>query len=128
MTRRAYLYFVVTIILGAILGGAGAYYWLWSTGRLQHRGFNKERAVARLKRNLNLSKDQAQQVGRIFDEASQKVREVQKQVDPQFEAIHQETRARIRQLLNPDQAKKFDDLIRAIDARHRRTGPPPPPR
>jgi Spy/CpxP family protein refolding chaperone len=128
MTRRAYVYFMVTIILGAILGGLGIYYWLWSTGRLQHHGgFNKDRAVAHLKKDLNLTDDQAQQVGRIFDEASQKVRDLQKQIDPQFEAIHQETRARIRQVLNPDQAKKFDELVRAMDARHRRGGSPSPP-
>jgi Spy/CpxP family protein refolding chaperone len=128
MTRRVYFYFAATIVLGAILGGAGVYYFLWNTGRLQHHGgFNKERAVAHLKRDLNLSDAQAQQVGQIFDDASGKVRDLQKQMDPQFEAIHQETRARIRQVLNPDQAKKFDDMVRAIDARHRRPGAPPPP-
>jgi len=128
MTRRVYFYFVATIVLGAILGGAGAYYFLWNTGRLQrHGGFNRERAVAHLKRDLNLSDAQAQQVGQIFDDSSAKVRDLQKQMEPQFEVIHQETRARIRQVLNPDQAKKFDDMVRAIDARHRRQGAPPPP-
>ncbi len=118
----------MTIILGAVLGGVGAYYFLWSTGRLQHHeGFNKDRAVAHLKKNLNLSDAQVQQVGQIFDEASQKVKDLQKQIDPQFQAIHLETRARIRQILNPDQAKKFDEFVRAIDARHKREGPPPPP-
>ena len=59
---------------------------------------------------------------------SQKVKDLQKQIDPQFQAIHQETRARIRQILDPDQAKKFDEFVRAIDERHKRRGPPPPPR
>src|SRR5271157_1796694 len=130
MTRRVYLYFVVTIILGAVLGGAGVYYFLWNTGRLQHHdGFNKDRAVAHLKKELNLSDAQTQQVGQIFDESSQKVKDLQKQMDAQFQSIHQETRAHIRQILNPDQAKKFDEHMRAIDERHRqRGGPPPPPR
>jgi len=128
MTRRVYLYFFVTIILGAILGGVGVYYFLWYTGRLQRpRGFNKDRAVAHLKKDLNLSDAQAQQVGQIFDESSQKNRDLQKQIDPQFQAIHLETRARIRQILNPDQQKKFDEFVRAIDERHKRHGPPPPP-
>ena len=128
MTRRVYLYFVATIILGAILGGVGVYYFLWDTGRIvRHGGFNREHAVAHLKKELTLSDTQAQQLGQIFDEASQKVRDLQKQMDPQFEAIHQETRARIRQILNPDQAKRFDEFVRAIDARHRRRPPPPAP-
>ena len=107
MTRRVYLYFVATIVLGAILGGVGVYYFLWYTGRLQHRmASNKDRAVAHLKKELNLSDAQTQQVGQIFDETSQKMRDLQKQIDPQFQAIHMETRARIRQILNPDQAEK----------------------
>jgi len=128
MTRRVYLYFSMTIILGAILGGAGTYYFLWSTGRLQHHeGFRKTRALEHLKKNLSLSDTQIQQISQIFDESMQKVDDLQKQINPQFEAIHQDTRARIRQVLNPEQAKKFDEMIRAIDARHRRQGSPPPP-
>ena len=128
MTRRVYLYFVVTIVLGAILGGVGVYYFLWYTGRIQHpHGFNKDRAVAHLKKDLNLSDAQTQQVGRIFDDSMQKMQDLQKQLDPQFQALHQETRARIRQILNPDQAKKFDELVRSIDERRKRRGSPPPP-
>jgi Spy/CpxP family protein refolding chaperone len=126
MTRRVYLYFVATIVLGAVLGGAGTYYFLWSTGRLTRPGgFHKETAVAHLKKVLNLTDAQTQQLGQIFDQSSQKVGDLHKQTDPQFEAIHQETRAHIRQILNPDQAKTFDDYVRAIDERHKRRSPPP---
>jgi len=127
MTRRVYLYFIVTITLGAILGGVGVYYFLWYTGRLQHTRFNKDHAVAHLKKVLNLSDVQTQQLGQIFDESSQKTRDLQKQIDPQFQAIYLEGRAHIRQTLNPDQAKKFDDWVRQIDERRRRRGPSPPP-
>lgn len=128
MSRRVYLYFVVTFVLGAVLGGSGVYYFFWHTGRLHTPGgFNKDRAVAHLKKDLNLTDAQVQQIGQIFDETSQKVRDLQKQIDPQFEAIHQETRARIRKVLDPEQAKKFDELVRAVDERHKRRGPTPPP-
>jgi len=126
MTRRVYLYFIVTIILGAVLGGVGTYYFLWTTGRLTRPGgFHKPSAVANLKKVLNLTDAQTQQLSHIFDESSQKVQDLHKQTDPQFEAIHQETRALIRQILNPDQAKTFDDYVRAIDERHKRRSPPP---
>jgi len=126
MSRRAYLYFLATIVLGAVLGGSGVYYYLWQSGRVQHP-FNKEHAVAHLQKSLNLTDAQVKQVSQILDESSQKVRDLQRQIDPQFAAIHQETRARIRQILTPEQSQKFDELIRAVDARHRRRGPPPPP-
>lgn len=130
MTRRAYIYFFVTIILGAILGGAGVYYYLWNSGRLQRpHGFNPEHAVAHLKKDLNLNDDQVRQLRQIFEESGQKTRDLQKQIDPQFQAIHMDTRAHIRQILNPDQQKKFDEMVRAIDQRHRQHGDSmPPPR
>jgi Spy/CpxP family protein refolding chaperone len=128
MTRRAYLYFTLTIVLGAVLGGAGVYYYLWHSGRLQHPGgFNKARAEAHLKKDLNLSADQMQLLDQIFDEGSKRIDDLQRQTDPQFQAIHMETRARIRQILNPEQAKKFDELVKEMDERRKRHGPPPPP-
>jgi Spy/CpxP family protein refolding chaperone len=125
MTRRVYLYFAVTFLLGIILGGVGVYYFGWSTGRW-HRGLNKDRAVARLKKALDLSDAQVQQVSQIFDETSQKMRDLQKQIDPQFRGLREEARNRIRQILNPEQVKKFDELMKRMDERRRRHGPPPP--
>ena len=125
MNRRVYLYFALTFLLGSILGGAALYYYGWSTGRW-HRGFNKDHAVARLKKALDLSDAQVQQVSQIFDETSQKMRDLQKQIDPQFRGLREEARNRIRQILNPEQVKKFDELVKQIDERHRRHGPPPP--
>jgi len=127
MTRRVYVYFVITFLLGAVVGGSATYYGLWSRGRLQRHGFNKQHAMDHLTRELNLSGPQVQQVSSILDEAMQRTSALQKQLGPQFDAIHQETRAKIRQLLNPDQAAKFDAFVKAMDERHRREGPPPPP-
>ena len=126
MTRRVYLYFTLTFVLGIILGSGGEYYFMWSTGRMSHRGFNKDRAVAHFKKELNLSADQVQQISGIFDDTSQKVRELQKQTEPQFQALHQDTRGRIRQILNPDQVTKFDALMTQVDERHKRHPGPPP--
>jgi Spy/CpxP family protein refolding chaperone len=131
MTRRVYLYFFITFILGAVIGGVGLYYYLWNSGHIQRpHGFNREHAINHLKQELNLNDSQVQKLGAIFDESERKMRDLQKQVDPQFQALHQETRAHIREILDPEQAKKFDESVKAIDARHRQhppQGPPPPP-
>ncbi len=127
MTRRVYLYFTVTFVLGVALGGLGVYSFYSSSGRIAHHGFNKERAVSHLKKDLNLSDTQVQQLNQIFDDAAQKIRLIQKQMDPQFQALRQENRNRIRQILNPDQVPKFDDLVRQSDERHRRRQASPPP-
>ena len=52
MSRRAYLYFALTFLLGAIVGGSCVYYYAWSTGHWR-RPFNRQNYVRRLKAELN---------------------------------------------------------------------------
>jgi Spy/CpxP family protein refolding chaperone len=118
MSRKVYLYFALTFALGVIIGGCGVYYFAWYTGHW-HRGFNKERVVHHLQKELNLSPSQIQQVNQIFDDAGNKYRDMQNKTAPQFEAIRQETRDRIRQILNPEQISKFDQLVRHADERRK---------
>ncbi len=117
MTRRVYLYFAATFILGAIIGGAAVYYYAWNTGHW-HRGFNRDRAIQHLREELELSPSQVQQVTQIFDDEMKKYSDLQKQVEPQFTTIREETRNRIRQLLTPQQLSKFNEFVRRLDERH----------
>jgi Spy/CpxP family protein refolding chaperone len=123
MTRRAYLYFALTFLLGVIVGGVGVFYYTWHTGHW-HRGFSRERVVRHLKRELNLTDAQVQQLNQIMDDAGAKHRQLQQQVEPQFQALHEETQNRIRQILNPDQLQKFNEIVRQREERARQhTGP-----
>ena len=124
MTRRAYIYFSLTFLLGIVVGGVGVFYYVWHTGQW-HRAPSRERIVGHLKRELNLSDAQVQQIGQIMDEAAKKHQLLQQQVEPQFQALHKETRDRIRQILNPDQLQKFNELVRRHEEErpHRRNGP-----
>jgi hypothetical protein len=126
MTRRVYFYFVATFLLGAVLGGAGVFYYGWTSGHW-HRGFDRNRAVTRLKNNLGLDDNQVQQVQQILDDGFHRMRELQKQSEPQFQALREDTRNRIRAILNSEQVKKFDALVKEMDERRHRMGPPPPP-
>jgi Spy/CpxP family protein refolding chaperone len=123
MKGRVYLYFVLTFLLGIIAGGAGLFYYGWHTGHWR-RGFSKQRVVSHLQHELNLSDAQVQQVNQIIDDASQKYRQLRQQVDPQFQALHEDTDNRIRQILNPAQLEKFNALVRERQERtRRRKGP-----
>jgi len=119
MSRRAYLYFALTFLLGAIVGGTGVYYFAWSSGHWR-RPFNRQNYVHRLKAELNLSDSQLTQVEQILDGTTKKFRSAQQQADAQLNAIRQEARAGIRQILSPEQAQKFDELVRRWDERRRR--------
>jgi Spy/CpxP family protein refolding chaperone len=118
MTRRVYLYFAVTFLLGAIIGAAALFFYAWNTGHW-HRGFSRARLVEHLQRDLDLSPAQVQQINQILDDEAKKYGDLQKQVEPQFQAIREDTRDRIRQILNPPQTAKFNDLVRRWDERRR---------
>ncbi|MGO8734136.1 MAG: hypothetical protein ACLQVM_15290 [Terriglobia bacterium] len=118
MSRRAYLYFALTFLLGAIVGGISVYYYAWSTGHW-HRPFDRQGFVRRLKGELNLSDTQVPQLEQILEGSTKKVRSAQQQSDAQFNAIREETRNNIRQILSPQQTQKFDEFVRRLDERRR---------
>jgi Spy/CpxP family protein refolding chaperone len=119
MSRRAYLYFASTFLLGVIVGGTCFYYYAWSTGHW-HRPFSRGRFVSRLKGELNLSDTQVPQLEQIIDASTKESESAQRQADSQLNAIRQETRNRIRQILSPQQTQKFDELVRRWDERRKR--------
>lgn len=116
MTRRAYVYFVLTFLLGALVGGVGLFSYAWYAGRW-HQHLNPERILKHLKRELTLSDAQVQQLTPAVDDWVKKHDDLKAQVDPQFEALQEEFRNRVRQVLNPQQVEKFNSLVRQHDAR-----------
>ena len=122
MTRRAYLYFAVTFVLGVVVGGGGMFFYAWYTGHW-HRQFDKQQVVRHLTRELNLSEAQVRQVDQIFEDTAKRYSELHKQVDPQFDAIRAHTRDRIREVLRPEQLAKFNEMVRRSDERRKQRQP-----
>jgi hypothetical protein len=126
MSRRAYLYFMLTFFLGIVVGGVGVYAYGWYTGHWRPRG-RRHDVVEFLQRKLDLNASQTQQLKQIVDETRAKERQVQQQLEPQFVAIRQEARARTRAILNSQQMKTFDEMVKRWDEwRKKHPGPPPP--
>jgi hypothetical protein len=124
MSRRAYLYFILTFVLGLIVGGAATVFFGWRTGFIRPRRPDADHIVRFLKRELKLDDAQTTQVMQIVRDDQEKMRQVQQQMEPQFEVIRTEGRDRIRKVLNPDQLAKFNQLVNRIDARRKqRRGP-----
>jgi len=122
MTRRAYIYFVLTFLLGATAGGAGVFFYGWYGGHW-HRGFEKQRIVRRLSRELHLTDAQVKQLDQIVGDSMKRFMELRKQVDPQFDAAREETNNRIRQILSPEQLTKFNEMLRRLEERTKREKP-----
>lgn len=123
MTRRAYVYFVLTFVLGIIVGAAGVFYYGWYSGHWR-RDFDLNRVVDRMKRDLSLDESQVEKLRQILQESSRKRKELQQKNQPQFDAIHEDTRNQIRKILNPDQLTKFNEHVRLSDERMKKLRSP----
>ncbi len=123
MTRRAYLYFVLTFLLGVLMGGAGLMMYGWYSGHW-HRGFDKQRVIRRMTGDLGLTDAQVQQLTQILDEFGKKYQDLHAKTDPQFAALREERDNRVRQILNPEQLAKFNDMVRRFQERMKRQRPP----
>ncbi|PVZ30214.1 Spy/CpxP family protein refolding chaperone [Pseudomonas sp. CC120222-01a] len=78
---------------------------------------------------LDLSRDQRQQIGKLMGEQMQHRREIteryldklpaadQKAMKDELKASHDKTDSQVRALLKPDQQKKFDELQKEREAR-----------
>lgn len=118
MTRRVYIYFIVTFLLGVIVGGAGMcfYGWHWGhwPGHPERRGF-----VRFMARELKLSAPQVTQLDQIMDESRRKYDAARERLEPEFDAIRKETDNRIRQILTPEQLVRFNDMVRRFEERRK---------
>ena len=123
MKRRVYLYFILTFLLGAIAGAVGVTTFGWYRGYWR-RGPDRQRILRYLTRELTLSTDQAKQIDLILEDLTKKTRDLRTQVDPQFQALREESLKRTREVLSPEQRTKFDAMVRRHEERMKKRPPP----
>lgn len=116
MSRRIYVYFVLTFILGIIAGGAGVYYYAVRAG-LWRIAMDAPHVVARMKQDLNLDDSQVQKISAILEDYFRKRKDLDRQHAPEYDALRQQTRAQVRLVLNTDQLAKFNEHVRRTDER-----------
>jgi hypothetical protein len=120
-SRRAVVYLVLVFLLGFALGAlgmvwAGRHGWTYADSN-HHR---RPKGVEWLDRELNLSPEQHQQVEAILDEMGQAYREIRQRTRPEYDAVRQKGRDRIRALLREEQRPRFEQLVRELDEREAR--------
>ena len=76
----------------------------------------------RMKRDLNLTEQQATEIRAILDQARDEYRQLRQEVRPRYDAVRQQARARIRERLTPEQQKVFDAKVAEHDSRHNGEG------
>ena len=86
--------------------------------------FMADRVLKRLDRELDLSDDQRNQIGKILTARTKRIETLWGNVGPQVRREIDATNTEIERVLNPDQRAKFQKLKMRF---HRRPHPPPPP-
>ena len=71
--------------------------------------------IEELKTRLKLSPGQMQQIDLILDETQSEFIQLHRAVKPQFEQIRQTMRSGIRQMLNQEQEREYEGMIRERD-------------
>lgn len=75
----------------------------WKEGGMEQHLLN------RFDRKLHLSAEQKEKISAILEAKRPEMMAIHAEIQPKFEAIRNATQAEIRNVLTPDQQKKFDD-------------------
>jgi hypothetical protein len=113
--RKAHLIVVTAFILGIAVGASGQY--LLSHQTPPRPASTPAEVADELTRVLNLDQPQHSQVVQILGECQKQSHDLKEQTRPQFQAIRESGRNRIRSLLSPEQLILFNQWIKDLDAK-----------
>ena len=65
-----------------------------------------------LERQLRLTPEQREQVGKIMTDGQERVRELRSRIDPELRKELQQTREQIRAVLTPGQREQFEQMMK----------------
>ncbi len=119
------LIFLSGALIGATLMNLAEHDWLHAESRTEI-DIRHHREIAReMSKRLNLSQAQQQQVNRILQQTIQAYLQVESSVAPRYAYIRAQGRAHMRSILNPDQRRQFDQIVRSVDERYPQLEPSP---
>jgi hypothetical protein len=75
-------------------------------------GLERMNLLRRMAQQLDLREDQRKNIAQILRESESRVRELWEPIAPDVQAESARVRERIRQVLTPDQRKKFEELLK----------------
>ena len=132
---QVWLMIVAVFALGAIAGGAVDRLYLSRSGALNpsprhagERGRGRPFDSDKFKADLNLTDEQSQAIKKVFDESRKRddFRQVMSQC-PGMKEMREKHNTEIRALLNPDQQKRFNEIIAEREKKFNGGLPLPPP-
>ncbi len=122
---KIWLVLLGVFVLGSLTGAFldSAYRLKAGAGERNTRGGGRDRGEKMfegMKRDLNLNAQQETEIRAVLEETRAGFRSLRSEVRPRYDALRQNSRARIRALLTPEQQQRFDAKTAEIDARRDR--------
>jgi hypothetical protein len=113
--RKAHLIVITAFILGVAVGSSGQY--LLSNRVAQPAASTPAEVADELTGVLKLDQPGRSQVIQILSDCQKQSQELREQNRPQYQAIRENARNRIRALLSPEQLALFNQWIKDLDAK-----------
>ena len=117
---KIWIVFAVVFALGVATGAAldGVYRSRAVASRsAEERKRDADAHFEKMRTDLNLSDDQSAKIRAVLEETRNEYRQLRNELRPRFDEPRLKARARIRDLLNDEQRKKFDAMTAQMDAR-----------
>ncbi|HXQ25575.1 MAG TPA: hypothetical protein VN822_04130 [Candidatus Acidoferrales bacterium] len=122
--REAAVLFFVVFLLGGVFGGVGDHLWDARVHGEQLATSNvkasRQQIIADSTHQLELTSDQQNQLAAILENTHVRWQALYAPLDAQKEAIRQEGRAQIREMLTPEQQAKFDAMMQRYDEQRKK--------
>ena len=113
--RKAQLIVVTAFILGVAVGMSGQY--LLYHPAPPPAASTPADVADEMTRAVKLDQTQRSQVLQILGDCQKQSQDLREQTRPQFQAIRENARNRIRALLSPEQLVSFNEWIKDLDAK-----------
>jgi len=120
--RRPIIYVVLIFISGLLLGGtamnSAEHYWLHAHPANEY-DIRQHRIIAqKMSERLHLAQQQQDQVDAVLQQTVGEYQQLELRLAPQFDQVRQAERDRLRAILDPQQRRNFDQIVREVDAEY----------
>jgi len=118
------LYVFLVFASGVVLGAFGQRLYTASTVNAKQRPNPEEfrkKVVNEYQSRLKLDADQMAKLNQILDETRGRMEETRQKMRPEYQKIHDDQVAKIREILTPDQQVEYDKMRKERDQRQKQS-------
>jgi len=113
--RKAHLIIITAFALGIVVGASGQY--LLSHQAPPRPASTTTDIANELTHILKLDQSQRSQIVQIFSECQKQNQDLRSQTRPQFQAVRENARNRIRAILSSEQQALYNQWLKELDAK-----------